>query len=463
MGDVDDHAIVIGAGVAGVLTARALARRFARVTVIDRDALPEREPAFRPGLPQSPQIHAFWKQGVDCAEQLLPGLTRELAVHGAHQLVVPRDFLWLSPAGWFPRVSGAADLTCSRVLLDWILRRMANLDERIEFLPESEVTGLVATPRGDGVRGVRVRIAGSTEAQILTAGLVADASGRRSNAARWLAELGYPAPSVERYDAGFGYSSRYYEMPDSPARDWKAIYIQTSPGTPRGGVVVPVEGDRWMVTLLGCGDHVPPTKDDQFLDYARSLRSPVLYEAIRRAAPLSDAQAFRNTANEWRHYESLDRRPRGFLVLGDALCRFNPVYGQGMTVAAMSAKAVADMIEGMSPARIHRESGRLQRVAAAQSANAWGLATGEDLRFPWTEGRPPGTMVKLLHRYMDHVVAAGGVDPATCRTIFQVFGMTAPPAALFAPAAVARVAARWNAAAASSPLAASPPPAPSIA
>ncbi|WP_026413148.1 NAD(P)/FAD-dependent oxidoreductase [Actinomadura oligospora] len=458
MGDVDDHAIVIGAGVTGVLTARALARRFARVTVVERDALPQ-EAAFRPGVPQSPQIHAFWKRGIDSAEHLLPGVTRELADHGAHRLTVPRDFLWLSPVGWFPRVSGTADLTCSRVLLDWVLRRMAGEDGRVEFLEGSQVTGLLATPGGDGVRGVLVRAAGSSEPRTLTAGLVADASGRRSDATTWLAELGYPAPAVERYDAGFGYSSRYYKLPDSAARDWKAIYIQTSPDTPRGGVLVPVEGGRWIATLLGCGEHVPPTKDDQFLAYARSLRSPVLYEALREAEPLSDAQAFRNTANEWRHYESLSRWPRGFLVLGDALCRFNPVYGQGMTVGAMSAKAVADAIDGMDPARIHRDARRLQRVAAAQSADAWGLATGEDLRFPWTEGRPPGAMVKLLHQYMNHVVAAGNVDPATCRTIFRVFGMNAPPAALFAPSSVARVLGRWRAPTTSPAVTATPPPA----
>ncbi|MCP2337438.1 2-polyprenyl-6-methoxyphenol hydroxylase-like FAD-dependent oxidoreductase [Actinomadura rupiterrae] len=444
---------MIGAGVAGVLTARALARRFRRVTVVERDALPDQGPAFRPGVPQSPQIHAFWKHGVDCAEHLLPGLTQELTDHGACRLIVPRDFLWLSPVGWFPRVSGAADLTCSRVLLDWVLRRMAGADERIEFLPESHVTGLVA--RSGGVHGVRLRSAGSGEP--LSAGLVVDASGRRSEAAKWLAELGYPAPTVERYDAGFGYSSRYYKLPDSARRDWKAIYIQTSPSMPRGGVLVPVEGGRWMATLLGCGEHIPPTKDDQFLDYARSLRSPVLYEALKGAEPLSDAQGYRNTANEWRHYESLKRWPSGFVVLGDALCRFNPVYGQGMTVAAMSAKAIADAIDGMDPARIHSSSQRLQRAAAAQSANAWGLATGEDLRFPWTEGKPPGAMVKALHQYMSHVVAAGNVDDATCRTIFQVFGMTAPPTALFKPSAVARVMARWRTPTAAPSTAPAPP------
>ncbi|MFC5180753.1 NAD(P)/FAD-dependent oxidoreductase [Actinomadura harenae] len=457
MGDVDDHAIVIGAGVTGVLTARALARRFARVTVVDRDTL-RPEPAFRPGLPQSPQIHAFWKRGVDCAEYLLPGLTRDLADRGAHLLVVPRDFLWLSPVGWFPRVSGTGDLTCSRPLLDWLLRHRADADPRIEFLQDSLVTGLVATPGGDGVQGVRVRTTGSDDSRVLTAGLVADASGRRSEATKWLTELGYAAPSVERYDAGFGYSSRYYKLPDSAERDWKAIYIQTSPSMPRGAALVPVEGGRWMATLMGCGDHVPPTKDDQFLDYVRSLRSPVLYEALREAEPLSDAQAFRNTANEWRHYESMDRRPRGFIVLGDALCRFNPVYGQGMTVGAMSAKAIADAIDGMDPTRIHDDSPRLQRVAAAQSADAWALATGEDLRFPWTRGRPPGAKVKLLHQYMSHVVAAGNVDASTCRTIFQVFGMTAPPTALFKPSSVARVLSHWRTPTTPSPQAAAPPP-----
>ncbi|RFU40029.1 hypothetical protein DZF91_19135 [Actinomadura logoneensis] len=459
MGDADDHAIVIGAGVTGVLAASALARRFARVTVVERDTPPD-ERAFRPGLPQCLQIHAFWKHGLDCAEHLLPGLVQELVDHGAHRLTVPEDFLWLSPVGWFPRVAGTADMTCSRVLLDWVLRRRANADPRIEVLEASRVTGLVPTADGEGVQGVRVRTDGTAGPRTLMASLVVDAAGRRSEATRWLTELGHPVPPVERYDAGFGYSSRYYKLPDSTGRDWKAIYIQTSPGTPRGGVLVPIEDGLWIATLLGCGDHVPPTKDDEYLRYARSLRSPVLHDALREAEPLSDAQAFRNTANEWRHYESLDRWPRGFLVLGDALCRFNPVYGQGMTVAAMTTKAVADAIDGMDPARIHRDTARLQRVAAAQSADAWGLAVGEDLRFPWTQGRPPGAKVKFLHQYMNHVVAAGNVDPATCRTIFQVFGMTAPPAALLKPSAVARVVARWRVPTDSPSEVSAPPPSP---
>jgi 2-polyprenyl-6-methoxyphenol hydroxylase-like FAD-dependent oxidoreductase len=442
--DVAEHAVVIGAGVAGVLAARVLADRFARVTLVERDDLSSPGPAFRAGIPQSPQGHALWGHGLAIIETLLPGTSGRLTDAGAHVLDAPGDFRWLSLTGWFPRGPGVSVLTCGRELTDWTLRQSLHDHAKVRILSGREVTGLLPTPDGTGVRGVRLRRYGNDHVETVPAAFVADASGRLSRCPDWLTGIGYPAPSVERYDARFGYSSRYYRMPVDNGRDWKALYVQACPVSPRGGVLMPIEGDRWLVTLLGCGDHIPPTGDEAFLDYAGSLRSDVLRRAIQEAEPLSSAIAFRSTANEWRHYESLPRWPHGLVVLGDAACRFNPVYGQGMTVAAMTAAALADSLRGLPTREIPRASRQIQRATSACSADAWAIATGEDLRYPWTRGAPAGMKVRMLHRYMSHVVAAGNDDPATCRTIFRVFSMTAPPNALLSPSAVARVLARWH-------------------
>jgi len=150
-------------------------------------------------------------------------------------------------------------------------------------------------------------------------------------------------------DARLGYASRYYRRPAADGR-WKAMYVQGNPDVPRGGVIVPIDGDRWLVTLIGQCDHRTPTEQKDWLAFAASLRSAELSDALDEAEPLSDAVAFRATANEWTHFERLPRPPRGLLVVGDALCRFNPVYGHGMSVAALQAQVLADRIAPRAPA-----------------------------------------------------------------------------------------------------------------
>ncbi|MFG2664796.1 FAD-dependent oxidoreductase [Streptomyces sp. NPDC048387] len=445
---VDDgagHAVVLGAGLAGLLTARVLAGHFARVTVLERDELPDGRPGFRPGLPQSRHAHVLWSRGIEVMERLLPGITAELTGAGAALLESPRDFLWLSPADWFQPVPGARMLVGSRELLDWTLRRAVRRDPRIEIRGGLAVTGLVAAPDGRSVAGVTLR-----DGTALAARLVVDATGRTSKAPAWLAALGYPAPEVTRYDSHLGYSSRAYALPEVPpagaaaARRWRGMYVQGRPDRPRGGVLVPLEDDRWLVTLLGNGEHVPPTRDPEFLEFARTLRSPALYEAIRDAEPLSEPTGFRATANEWRHYERLDRWPEGLLVVGDAACRFNPVYGHGMTVAACAAHALDEALAGLPAHRVPAESRALQRRTVTAAAVAWQIATSEDLRYPWTEGPRPDRATRVLQRYMSRVMTGANADPALSAPFFGVLSLSAPPATLLAPGTVLRVLSKWR-------------------
>nr|WSX49146.1 FAD-dependent monooxygenase [Streptomyces sp. NBC_00974] len=433
-----DHAVVLGAGMAGLLAARVLARRFSRVTVIERDALPETGPEFRPGVPQSRHAHILWSRGVELIELMLPGITDQLVDAGASLLNSPRDFLWLSPADWFHPLSGAKVLIAGRELLDWTVRREVLRGGRIQIRTGTAAAGLVAGPAGRSVTGVRLRDGGT-----LAARLVVDATGRTSKAATWLEALGHPAPEVTRFDSHLGYSSRYFEIPADPERRWQGLYIQSRPDLPRGGVLVR-EGDRWLVTLLGNGPHVPPVKDEEFLAFARSLRSPALYDAIRDATPLSSATAFRNTANEWRHYEHLERWPDGFVVLGDAACRFNPVYGHGMTVAALAAEALAKEVRTLNPQEIAGAARRIQRRTTAAAAVPWQIATSEDMRYPVTEGPPAGRAARILQSYMSRVMVGANSDPVISGRFFGVLSLTTPPATLLGPATVIRVLSKWR-------------------
>ncbi|MET9609948.1 hypothetical protein ABZZ17_33590 [Streptomyces sp. NPDC006512] len=435
----DDHAVVLGAGLAGLLAARVLAERFPRVTVVERDELPKEGPRFRPGLPQSRHAHVLWSRGVDVMERLLPGLTAELTAGGAALLESPRDFLWLSPADWFRPVPGAPVLLGSRELIDWCVRRAVLRDVRIRVLDGRAASGLLAGEDGRSVAGVTLR-----GGEPLAARLVVDATGRTSKAPAWLAALGYPCPAVTRYDSHLGYSSRLYAAPPDPARRWHGMYVQGRPDLPRGGVLVPLEGGRWLVTLIGNGAHAPSTKDEEFLGFARSLRSPALHDAISGATPLSDPAGFRGTANERRHYERMDRWPEGFLVLGDAACRFNPVYGHGMTVAALAAQALDGALAGLDSERIPGAARRVQRVTAAEASIAWQIATSEDMRYPQTEGPPPDRATRILQRYMSRVMVGANTDPALSARFFGVLSLSAPPNTLLSPGTMVRVLSKWR-------------------
>ncbi|MFJ8014959.1 FAD-dependent oxidoreductase [Streptomyces sp. NPDC096339] len=450
--EAHDHAVVLGAGIAGLLAARVLADRFARVTLVEKDELAEVAPSFRPGIPQSRHVHVLWSRGVRLIEELLPGITEKLRAHGAALLNSPRDFLWLSPADWFHEVDGSEILLASRELLDWSLRREVLRNERIRLRAGSQATGLVGAPDGRSVTGVEFR-----DGDPLAARFVVDATGRTSRAPAWLAALGFPTPETTRYDSHLGYSSRYFEIPPDPERRWQGLYVQGRPDLPRGAVLIPQDGeDRWLATLIGNGEHAPPTKDEEFLDFARSLRSPALHDALREAKPLSPATAFRSTANEWRHYERLDRWPAGFVVLGDAACRFNPVYGHGMTVAALVADALRREIAPMAPQDIPAAARRIQRSAVAEAETAWQIATSEDMRYPGTEGPPPDRATKVLQGYMSRVMVGANSDQAIADRFFGVLSLSAPPTTLLSPGTVVRVLSKWRLP--TSPTAAAYPP-----
>ncbi|MCJ1680105.1 FAD-dependent monooxygenase [Streptomyces sp. APSN-46.1] len=435
-----DHAVVLGAGLAGLLAARVLAEKFARVTIVERDELSDTGPAFRPGVPQSRHVHVLWSRGLALIERMLPGITGTLEAAGAAVLESPRDFLWLSPADWFRPVPGAEVLLSSRELLDWTVRQEVLRDRRIRIRAGSPATGLVAGADGRSVTGVELQ-----DGDPLAARFVVDATGRTSKAPAWLAALGHPAPAATRCDSHLGYSSRYFEIPADPARRWRGMYVQGRPESPRGGVLAPLDGNRWLVTLLGYGrEHAPPTKDEEFLDFARSLRSPALYDAIRDAKPLSSATGFRGTANEWRHFERLDRWPAGFIVLGDASCRFNPVYGHGMTVAALAADALAAEIDALDARGIPGAARRIQRRTAAAAETAWQIATSEDMRYPETEGPPPDRATRILQRYMSRVMVGANSDPAISTPFFGVLSLSTAPNALLSPSTVIRVLSKWR-------------------
>ena len=307
---------------------------------------------------------------------------------------------------------------------------------------------MLASADRRAVVGVRVQARGSGQElgppRDLPAALVVDASGRESRTLQWLAAIGATPPTETRIDSGLAYASRWYRRPATAPRTWQAVVVNgQAPREPYGGGVYPVEGNRWIVSLGGIGGVAPPADEAGFLAFARMLPRPVVYNAIADAEPLTPIYGYRRTANRLRHYERLATMPDSLVVLGDAVCAFNPVYGQGMTVAAMGAKVLADTLSDHRRAAPDGTrtgmSRQFQRRLARVNATPWLLATGADLGWPTTVGGHASRRDRLVQHYVDRVIRAMADDPHVLEVFLEVVHLLRPPAALFQPAVVAAV------------------------
>ncbi len=435
MSTSESHAIIIGASMAGLLAARILSEHFDRVTLIDRDSLPE-EPDFRNGVPQARHIHALLAQGQKIMEDLFPGLAEDFIEMGAPRIVWGRDTASLTPGGWVKRFeSGFESNIVTRIRLEWHVRQYVTALKNVHFLTHTDVQSLIASADRQTIIGVNLQSREDKSTQTLHGDLIVDASGRESKTPEWLQQIGYEAPEQTVINAYLGYATRWYEPPADFAYDWKSLTLLTRPneGILRGGGIFQVEGNRWIATLVGMSKDYPPTDEEGFLEFAHSLSSPTLYEAIKNATPISSIYGYRRTENRWRHYERLTRFPERFVVMGDAFCSFNPVYGQGMTVAALEARELDTMLKQRGARDLTGLSSQFQKRLPKVAENAWLMATGEDLRYPATEGERPGKFVRFIQQYIDHVLTILPYDNHATLTFMKVMNLSRPPTALLSP------------------------------
>ena len=432
---IGDRAVVLGASLAGLLAARVLSDSYGQVTVVERDELPE-TPMHRRGVPHGRHLHALAARGQQALEELFPGLTAELVAAGAPAGDMLADArLYFSGHRLRQARTGLGLLCASRPLLEGHVRARVRALPNVCLVDRCDVVGLATTPDGRRVTGARVlrRADGSAE-EVLGADLVVDASGRGSRTPAWLEALGYARPPTEQVRIGLGYATRTYRLPPDALGGDLAVLQAAAPQHPRAGAIQLLEGGRGMVTLAGIlGDH-PPTDPDGFLDFARSLRFPDIYQAIRDAQPLDDPVAFRFPASVRHRYERLDRFPDGLLVLGDAVCSFNPIYGQGMSVAAVEALALRGHLERGAEPRPRRWFRDLAGVVDVP----WEMAAGGDLVFPGVQGRRT-LKTRLVSAYLARLHAAAANDAGLASAFVRVAGLVAPPQSLLRPGVVVRV------------------------
>ncbi|MGI5186130.1 FAD-dependent oxidoreductase [Dactylosporangium sp. CA-152071] len=428
------RAVVLGASMAGLLAARVLAEFYPQVLVVDRDRVIGVRTSRR-GAPHTVHAHGLHARGQLNFEELFPGLLQELQDAG-----VPTGDL--GEMRWYfngrrirPARTGLISVTAPRPVLEHHVRsRVASLSN-VKFLEEHNILGVTTTEDATQVTGVRVQHrSDNATPETLEADLVIDATGRGSRTPAWLEEIGYQRPREDRVKVGLAYTTRHYRTRPEWFNGVQSINPVASPAHPRGAFFGQVAPDMCILSLTGIlGDH-PPTDPQGFLEFARSLPVPDVYEAIRDVDALDDAVSFRFQASVRRHYESLTRFPQGLLVLGDAVCSFNPVYGQGMSVASIEALALRE--------HLRRDAVPQPQAFFADVARAidtpWEISAGGDLDFPGVEGRR--TMkVSVGNAFMARLQYAATKDSRVTNGFMRVAGLIDPPEALMRPTMVARV------------------------
>ncbi|VEP17790.1 conserved hypothetical protein [Hyella patelloides LEGE 07179] len=388
-----DRAIVIGGSIAGLLTAKILTNYFERVTIIERDRFPS-QPEPRKGISQCTQLHILLARGRQIMEELFPGIYDELIAQGAATVDMVGDVKWFNPFGWSNRFpSGFMALSFSRYILDWLIYQRLIAIDGINFQEQAYATELVPSQNNRGVSGVKFKQRDGTGKKIeqtLAADFVVDASGYSSNAPQWLKMLGYDAPEETRITTGMGYASRLYEIPDDFQEDWKGAYIQAAPPQRTAmGVLYPIENNRWIVGICDTTPKRPSKDENAFMSALEQLPSPIIYNAVKQAEPATPIDIYHPPGNRLRHYEQLTRQPERFVVLGDAVCSFTPIYGQGMTVAALGAMTLGECLAEISQQRSSNLSGlakTFQTRLAKINADPWIAATSQDAKYPTVKG-----------------------------------------------------------------------------
>jgi 2-polyprenyl-6-methoxyphenol hydroxylase-like FAD-dependent oxidoreductase len=430
------RAVVIGASMAGLLAARALSETFTSVVVIDRDVLPD-SPVSRRGVPQGRQLHGLLATGLRGLDRLFPGLEAELIAAGGVLTDLQAGIHWYIDGHLIkPEPSDLVGLAVSRPLLEFRVRERVAALPGVEIIDNCDVLNLLTVEEGRRVVGVGIiPRADGASASTIEADLVVDATGRGSRTPVWLEELGYQRPPEAKVPVDITYVARTYRREPHQLDGRQGTALATYPGSRRGAFLMAMEGDRFILGAGGVFGEQPPMDDEALLAYADSLPVKDYAEFLRTATRLTEPVKMRYPASVRRHYEALTDFPDGYLVLGDALCSFNPIYGQGMTVAALEATLLRDLLAVRSGDQLAR---RFFRGAAKLIDTPWMIAAGSDLRFPEAGSVLP-LKGRLLNRYLGRVYRAAEQDSVVAATFLRVINLVDGPERLLAPGVVARV------------------------
>jgi 2-polyprenyl-6-methoxyphenol hydroxylase-like FAD-dependent oxidoreductase len=436
-----DTAVVIGAGLGGLTAAAALAEFFSRVIVLERDELPMK-PVHRRSLPHGRHLHALLGGGLMALEELLPGFGDGLAAVGAVR--VESNEVRVERPGFDPfpqRDFGQHLYALSRPLIESELRRRVSLFSNVTFRSQCRAREILGSASPGCAQGVRFQNQDDV-LETLAADLVVDATGRGTMTLAFLEKFGYPLPAESRIGIDLSYVSATFVVPEDAPSDWKGLQLFADPrGNGLGGAIAPIEGGCWILTVSAMHGGKPPHDHEGFLRYVQQLRTPTMYSAIRNAELVGDIERFAFPESVRRHFEHLESFPSGLLTMADAACRFNPKYGQGMSVAAAEALALRRQLALLADQddALAQLSSAYFKAASPIVDMAWSLAS-LDFAYPQTRGTRPEGLEDAL-KYLSALVRLAARDPEVHKLMNEVQQLTRPSSVYREPALLRRIAA----------------------
>jgi 2-polyprenyl-6-methoxyphenol hydroxylase-like FAD-dependent oxidoreductase len=427
------HVVVIGGGIGGLCAARVLSDHFERVTLVERDDLPEGA-AHRKGVPQSRHPHGLLDRGRRELGALFPGLDASLHERGGLDMDGGLELATLNPDGWVTRRrTGHQMLFASRLLIESVIRDRVKKNPRIKILERTEASALLFNDDDKTrVTGIEARNLDDHSMSRLEAELVVDCSGRSSRASQWLANLGYPEVELEVVDAQAGYSTCWYQAPPADQLPkhwwWKGVFLAPSTKPAREedyyvALILPIEGDRFLLTLASWGGRKLPTDHESFAALCAKLRSPIVSEALAISKPISAIFHRNGMQNIWKHYEKWSG-PAGFVAMADAVCAFNPVYAQGMTSAAVCSQILGKLVSEMDPTDANFPTTFFNRQAEFVR-QPWGLSVARDRQ---AIGQSDGSGVG--GEAWERALREGAGVPVIAEALFNVINLNRPPESL---------------------------------
>jgi 2-polyprenyl-6-methoxyphenol hydroxylase-like FAD-dependent oxidoreductase len=441
------HAVVVGAGIGGLTAAKALSSHFEKVTVLERDALPSK-PQARTGTPQSRQVHVLLRGGLDALTRFFPDFETELERAGAVRARVGSEIRIESPGfDPFPQRDLAFDTLCmTRPLVEFVARRLVEQQGNIAFQLRCRVTRFLTSPDQLAVVGVRYDAAGG-ESTTLAADLVVDASSRGTLTLEALDTIGMPRPAETEIGVDLSYATATFEIPPAAPRDWRAVIHRPAADSGRGAFLFPIENNRWHVNLNSVHGETPPDDLQDFIAFARTLRTPTIHDAIKDAAAVGPIYRFGLPCSVRRRFEALQSFPERLLPIGDAICRFNPAFGQGMSVVAQQVGVLKQLLDARAGAGQPLDGLAQAFFTAIQDVLAapWSAAEN-DFIYPKTRGECPANFQQRLN-YSGALMKVAAEDADVHRILFEVNNLVKPPSALRSPQIAKQVAAMMAASA----------------
>jgi flavin-dependent dehydrogenase len=433
-----ERAIVVGGGIAGLSAARAVSDRFRQVVILDRDELPD-SVTPRPGVPQGKHPHGLLVGGLKALEQLFPGFGDELRKAGAVPINRGFDFLYELPGqDHWPRIKlDHPTYSMTRPLLERTLRRQVERLENVKVRGGCRVLSII----GEAGAGAATDICYRTpegKLETLQSDLIVDASGNGSLTLEFLKASRRRSPAEESVGVNMHFSSGLFDRVDIRDNYKIAYTLPNAPEESRGGLIMPAENDTYQVVMIGRGEEIPPIEESEYRSYARKLWTPTIYNAIKNANLLTEIAPNSLHQSRWRHFAKVSDFPRGLLPIGDAICRFNPVHGQGMSVAARQGNLLFDLLGRFNSDLLSTLASDFLTKAEDLIADPWAMSAVPDFVYPETTGVRPKNLEESLN-FQKGLGRLAARDADVFELLMDVRHLLRPLNALDDPSIVSRV------------------------